>query len=342
MNVVRTNVALTEDDISHGRMIRQPYRITMAKWNCDVHQKRILTAIIASLQKELARVEQGASVAELAIFDHPGHCITIDIPMKVLNPSGNNYSLVHKSLQSLEEKGIEMSLPEVKGRKGPSVNEQAMLFRIKRLPKKTTHMARLKIEKTLITELLRTTSGLTGLSMDVLFRLRSPYSMRLYEILSHWKDRETLRVSLEQLRGWLGTEGKLMATREFLRKVINPAKRQFDQTSDVYFEVVTERTANRISHLVFRIRQKKNKEAEDMIIMQLREQIQQILRIRFRWKEDQFQQIRHLLNDERCLRSLNEKIARLWQYHDQFPEEIRNLQQWSLSALLKEDKGKNK
>jgi len=109
-----------------------------------------------------------------------------------------------------------------------------------------------------------------------------------------------------------------------------------DQTSDVYFEVVTERTANRISHLVFRIRQKKNKEAEDMIIMQLREQIQQILRIRFRWKEDQFQQIRHLLNDERCLRSLNEKIARLWQYHDQFPEEIRNLQQWSLSALLLE------
>ena len=341
MNEVLIKAPLA-DDISYGSMIRQPYRITMARWDCDVHQKRILTAIIATLQKEIVWVEKGAALADLAIFGSPGNCIRIDIPMKVLNPSGNNYSQVHKTLQFLEEKGIEMFLPEVKGRKGPPVNGQMLLFRVRRLPKKTNHIVSLHIEKTLLIELLRTSSGLTGLSMDVLFRLRSPYSIRLYEILSHWKDRETFRASLEQLRGWLGTGGKLMETREFLRKVVNPSKRQLERMSDVYFEFTPERTANRISHLVFRILQKKNKEAEELVIMQLREQIQQVLRIRFRWKEDQFQEIRHLLTDERCLRRINEKIARLWQYHDQFPDEIRNLPQWSLSALLKDEKASSR
>jgi hypothetical protein len=338
MSQVWTHAPPMDDEVPKGRMIRQPYRITMARWKGDIHQKRILTAIIASLQREMARIEQGASFSDLAIFASHGNCATMEIPMKLLNPSGNNYCMVHKALNTLEEKGVELLLPEVKGRKGPSVPEQRVIFRLQKQPGTNSRNIRLNIEKSLLAELLRTSSGLTCLSMDVMFRLRSTCTLKLYEILSHWKDRETLKVSLGQLRGWLGTEGKMTDTRIFLRKILHPACQQVRKFADVYAELDTERTANRISHLVFYIRERKNQKAEEDITMKLRDQIEQVLRIRFKWKEEQFQQIHHLLHDPKHLRFLNEKIARLWGFHDQHPDRIHHLAQWSLSALLKDEK----
>jgi Initiator Replication protein len=338
MSQVRTHAPTIDDEVPKRRIIRQPYRITMAMWNGDIHQKRILTAIIASLQREMASIEQGAAFCDLSTFATKGNCAIIEIPMKLLNPSGNNYSMVHKALKTLEENGVELWLPEVKGRKGPSVQEQQMVFRLKKLPGATSRAIRLKIEKSLLMELLRTSSGLSCLSLDVMFRLRSTYALKLYEILSHWKDRETLKVSLDQLRGWLGAEGKMSDTRIFLRKILHPACHQLRESADVYADFETERTANRISHIKFFIREQKNRETEESIIMKLRDQIEQVLRIRFKWKEEQFQQIRHLLHDPKNLRFLNEKIARLWRFHDQNTNEVKHLAQWSLSALLKEEK----
>jgi hypothetical protein len=338
MSQVRTHAPPMDEEVPRGRMIRQPYRITMARWNGDVHQKRILTAIIASLQREMARIEQGATFSDLAIFTSKGNCATLEMPMKLLNPSGNNYSMVHKALNELEGKGVELWLPEVKGRKGPSVPEQRMIFRLQKLQGTHSRVIRLNIEKSLLVELLRTSSGLTCLSMHVMFRLRSTYALKLYEILSHWKDRETLKVSLDQLRGWLGAEAKMTDTRIFLRKILHPAINQLSESADVSAELEIERTANRISSIIFFIRQKKNQRAEEEVVMKLRDQIEQVLRIRFKWKDEQFQQIHHLLHDPKNLRSLNEKIARLWGFHDQHPDQIHHLAQWSLSALLKDEK----
>jgi hypothetical protein len=81
------------------------------------------------------------------------------------------------------------------------------------------------------------------------------------------------------------------------------------------------------------IQHRKNREQEERIHMQLREQLINILRIRFGFKEEHFRKIQHALNDTARIRPMNEKVGYLWQYLDQHPGEVRNIPEWMISSL---------
>jgi plasmid replication initiation protein len=319
-----------------GRMIRQPYRLTMASWNGTVYQKRILTAIIASLQRELAWVEHGMKLQDLPLPRDAEDRFIITLPLRSINPSGNNYQMVHRALECMEKQGIKMILPAVKGRKGPSIPEQLMLLKIKNLPSSDKTMLTISIDEHFLTELLRSTSGLSTLSMKIMSSLRSVYAMRLYEIISHWKDQESLKLTIDQLRSMLGSKDSLPQTKEFLRKVINVASQQLKQQADVYFQADKVYSGKRITHLNFRIIQRKEQKEQEQINLRLREQVTNILRIRFGWKQEYFQKITPMLENPDRLRLLNEQIGRLWHFVDHHPEEVRNIPNWSFSALVKD------
>jgi plasmid replication initiation protein len=174
------------------------------------------------------------------------------------------------------------------------------------------------------------------LSMDVMSSLRSLYAMRIYEILAHWKDQESLKLSLDQLRNMLGINDSLLQTKEFIRKVINPASQQLSQQADIYFQAYKVYSGKRITHLNFRIIQRKNEKEQEQINLRLREQVTNILRIRFGWKQEHFQQITNMLEDPDRLRLLNDHIGRLWHFMDNHPDEVRNIPNWSFSALVKD------
>jgi hypothetical protein len=59
-----------------------------------------------------------------------------------------------------------------------------------------------------------------------------------------------------------------------------------------------------------------------------------LLRIRFGFKEDQFQQIMPILDNPRNLRPLNLKVAELWQKLDEKREDIYSPAQWAVASLL--------
>jgi Initiator Replication protein len=318
-----------------GRIIRQPYRLTMAWWDCNVHEKRILTAIIASLQKELAWVEKGMRLEDLPLErDSEGRFI-LNVPLRLTNPSANNYFMVHRTLDCLEKKGIELRLPAVKGRRGPKLPEECILFNLTRLRPPDNRTLRISIDDKLMAELLRSTSGLTSLSLEVMSRLSSVYAIRIYEILSHWKDQPSQKFSIEQLRGLLDSQKVLPQSKEFLRYVIEPARQQLKQSADLYFQIEKIYSGNRITHLNLRIIQHKSEKEQELINLRLREQVTNILRIRFGWKPEHFQKISQMLEDPNRLRELNDHIGRLWHFLDQHPEQVQNYTNWSFSAILK-------
>jgi len=314
-------------------MIRQPYRITMAPWPAGVQEKRILTAILASLQTELAWVEKGMPIERLPILSEHPRLVELQIPLRRILPEGNNHALVHAALRRLEQ-GLPLNLPEVKGRKGPPLPAEVLPFRVLTLPSPDRRVLHLGLPPELLTELLRTSSGFTTLHAEVMMGLRTVYAMRFYEILSHWKDKETLRVALPQLREWLTLEDRIPETKELLRKVILPAARLLEQRAELFFDTQAEYGGNRITHLLFRIQQRRQLEERRALTMRLREQVSNILRIRFGWKPEQFRHIAHRLDDEDSVRALNEKVGRLWHFLDQHPQEVHDIPQWSLTAIL--------
>jgi hypothetical protein len=306
----------------------------MAWWDCNVHEKRILTAIIASLQKELAWVEKGMRLEDLPLQrDSEGRFI-INVPLRLTNPSANNYFMVHRTLDCLEKKGIELRLPAIKGKRGPTLPEEWILFKLTKLRPPDNRTLRISIDHKLMAELLRTTSGLTSLSLEVVSHLSSVYAIRIYEILSHWKDQPSQKFSIEQLRGLLGSQKVLLQTKEFLRYVIEPARQQLSQSADLYFQIGKIYSGNRITHLNFRIIKHKTEKEQELINLRLREQVTNILRIRFGWKQEHFQHITKMLENPDQLRLLNEKVGRLWQYLDQNSGKIANNLTWSFNAIV--------
>lgn len=74
----------TESKRSGFRIIRQPYRITMASWKFTVLQKRNLTRIISAMQREIISIERGKPIEQLKLFMTNESTIELTIPFNGL------------------------------------------------------------------------------------------------------------------------------------------------------------------------------------------------------------------------------------------------------------------
>jgi plasmid replication initiation protein len=110
------------------------------------------------------------------------------------------------------------------------------------------------VHKAVVEELIQPGHGWTRLSQRVLTELDQTHTIRLYELLSHWKDKEVFPIPLQKFRQQFGLEGKYTETRELLRSVITPARKKLEEMSDLLFVCEPARTGRTITHLRFVIR----------------------------------------------------------------------------------------
>src|SRR5690606_6505872 len=90
--------------------IYQPYRITFAKWNYSAVQKKVLTAIILSLQKEIKLLLEGKQIGQLDLFSKQTDSIKLELSLNDFN-SHNNQKKIKEALQSLRKIDVEIKLP---------------------------------------------------------------------------------------------------------------------------------------------------------------------------------------------------------------------------------------
>ena len=83
-------------------LIKQPYAITVAKHNFNVHAMRIMTRITQALQKDMMYGKTRLEVQKTLFGDK-----IIRFPTQYLLPKGSqNYAAVRRALRSLEEKSM--------------------------------------------------------------------------------------------------------------------------------------------------------------------------------------------------------------------------------------------
>jgi hypothetical protein len=318
-----------------GRKIRQPYRITMAEWDFNVYQKRILTGVIEGLQEDIARVEKGFPPEDLERFRATGQWVDVGIAFKGLVRNGRNHYMLHEALEELALGRSSIVLPEVKGRKGPSIPRSVHRLQIQNLGTRPYgRILMLRLHRDFALELVRTSCGLTSLSLDVMHTLRSVHAVRMYEILSHWRDLERLHMPVAQLRRWMQVGERFKGNKELIRKVVRPAERQLARCADTFGTVEPVYSANRITHFSIQILHHRRQAEQAEHIMRLREQATNILRIRFRFREEHFRQISGILSQDALVKPLNEKLGMLWQWHDDHPHEVRDVPGWVLASLF--------
>jgi hypothetical protein len=315
----------------------------MARWEHTVLQKRVLTLIIAALQKEIFSLSKGVAAETIPLFSRPGAAIPVKLLMQELVLNGNNHSKIHNAILAMREIPGGIHLPEVKGSGRQS------------RPAKTLHgfiegaefgdyrrEVTFWIPRGTMAELVNPGYGLTAFSEHVMRSTNSRYTQRIYELICHWRDKGVLSMSLDRLRDFLSLGDRYPTASKMINKVIIPVQEELLRIGDTYFHMGTTRNGAIITHINFAIKIRLSQRQQQHALMRIREQVTNILRIRFGFREDHFRQIGDLLADDSRLRELNGKVGELWSMLDRRNDEITNTPAWALQSLKQAFGGENR
>lgn len=122
----------------------------------------------------------------------------------------------------------------------------------------------IEFDKRLHPFLYNVKSRFTTFTLDDALNLKSKYSKRIYEMLSQFKDTGIFKISVRLLKTRLGLIDEKMGKEEYIKfglfnkYVLEVAKKEITEQTDINFTYVTEKTGKKITNLEFYITYKPN------------------------------------------------------------------------------------
>ena len=323
-------------------MIRQPYRITMANWEFSVIQKRILTTIVASLQKEINQVSKGVSASQLDLFNNPNSTpdtVSISFPLITIVKNSNNYAAVKAALKQLRSKDVEITLPPVKGKGDKPKESTTILTGLIERAEVTKHsrIITVVIHKATALELVKTMNGLTSFAQEVMFRTDNKNLQRLYEIISHWKDQKNISMTPEIFRERMGLEGKYNRERDLVNVVIKPIERELQEMidMDIYFVFrLLQDKSGKHTKYVFDIYHRKQLKIDQEKAQVDIDYNKHLMRTHFKFSSDDFKSIDSILSNQDYVYKLREKLMDIEaRVNDKGKAPIANIVKYAIVAI---------
>lgn len=203
----------------------QSYIMTTAKYDFSVYEKRILYRLVEMAQSELQgiRFSDNCRKIEHTLFDTVH--ITMPIASLLNNETDENYTRIKKAILSLQRKIFTYE-----------DEKEWRSISIVALPKieKRSSTVSFQIDSHVWDCCLDFSKGFRKFELVTAMKFKSVYSMRFYELLSGQKTK--LIYSLEQLKEMFQVQNKYKLTADFIRYVIDPAKKELDEDSPYSFE----------------------------------------------------------------------------------------------------------
>jgi hypothetical protein len=227
--------------VAHNKDLIQSYILTTAKYDYSVYEKRILYVLIeiAQSQVEGHRFGNGGCIKiEPTIWGDQKFTFRTSYFLK--DGEDENYTCVKKALDALSDKSIiyeddnrweKMHIIE-----GPSLH-------------KRDGTVDFKVDARIWRCILDFTKGYRKYEFRIAFSFKSVYSMRFYELLSGQE--RPLSFSLVQLKEMFQVGKKYTRINDFVRKVIEPAKKELDAGSPYSFEYKPTKEGKKIIGFTF-------------------------------------------------------------------------------------------
>ena len=226
----------------NNKELIQSYILTTAKYDYSVYEKRILYRIVEQLQLliEGKTLNKNYSMQEIPHEDIKLFKFTFPFSAFKKNEEDKNHAQIKKALLSLEKKGFEYEDSEV----WETIN---ILY----LPKvfKNKEYIGFTLREEIIQAFLDFSKGFKKYELKTAMEFESVYSMRFYELLSNQKT--PINYSIDTLKEMFQIENKYKLTADFLRYVIEPAKKELDKCSPYTFHYETIKTGLKITGIRF-------------------------------------------------------------------------------------------
>ena len=222
-----------------NKELLQSYVLTTAKYDFSVYEKRILYRIV-EIQQELLEGKKLNERYFLTENQYQDITYTLPISLFLKENDKNNHKEVKKALESLKKKEITYQDDEI----------WASLTIIAN-PKIRTRAETITftVDKMINDVFLDFSKGFKKYELKTAMTFESTYSMRFYELLSNQK--KPINYSIDSLKEMFNVSDKYKLTADFIRRIIEPAKRELDKCSPYTFHYEPIKTGRKITGIRF-------------------------------------------------------------------------------------------
>jgi plasmid replication initiation protein len=237
----------------NDKSLIQSYILTSARYDFSVYEKRILYRIIELLQDYTSGIKLNQKYSiQKSIFDDVD--IVMPITAFLKDENDNNYHMAKKALTDLENKKIEYE-----------DDKMWAIFRLIERPiiNRYDSLVSLRISPIIAKAFLDFSKGFSKYQLEMAMSFESIYSMRFYELLSGQS--HAITYTIDNLKLMFKIQDKYDRVNDFIKYVIQPAKKELDKKSPIGFEYKTNkigRSIHSISFHPYRIKGNENVEFE--------------------------------------------------------------------------------
>lgn len=220
----------------------QSYIMTTAKYDFSVYEKRIIYRLVEMAQGELQGVQFRDDCHKLEHDLFQTVKITMPVAWLLNGEDDKNYARIKEALQSLQRKIFEYE--------DDNIWQSISIIALPTIQKFSSVLS-FQVHPRVWDCILDFSKGYRKYELKAAMSFKSQYSMRFYELFSNQKNIE-LTYSVEELKNMFCVADKYKRTNDFVRYVIEPAKKELDAVSPYTFTFSPLKTGRKITAIKFR------------------------------------------------------------------------------------------
>lgn len=220
--------------------IIQSYILTVAKYESNIYVKRILTHIVNANQNYLEGQKLGGTIINIEEDLFKNREYTLDTKELLQDENDKNHKRVYDAFDYLQSKFFAYEDSEIRFR---------VPFVTAVYAKKRSGTIRFCISELVHRAFTDYTKGYRKYELQVSLSLTSVYSIRLYELLSGQTN--PLIKTIDELKSMFNVQEKYKETKDFLKRIIEPARQELDEKSPYSFTYTPLKTGKKITALKF-------------------------------------------------------------------------------------------
>ena len=236
----------------NNKDVLQSYILTTAKYDFSVYEKRIIYRLVELAQCEIKGVDfrKDCRKIEHDLFG----LVNITLPIRDLlnNEDDKNYTRIKDALLKLKDKSFEYEDEEIW--------QSISIIAFPDIKKRASTVS-FTIHPKIWDCMLDFSKGFRKYELQTAMSFESVYSMRFYELLSGQK--YPLSYGFEDLKAMFQIEGKYKQVNDFLRYVVEPAKKELDEKSPYSFVYKINKTGRKYTSItLFPVYQPEHRDAD--------------------------------------------------------------------------------
>jgi plasmid replication initiation protein len=221
----------------NNKMILQSYELSTAIYDFNVYEKRIMYRIIELIQSNIHDVY---NTGNFIPFDD--EIIKVEMPLKsfLKNRTDKNYQRIKDAFLSLQSKII--TYEDNKKWKAFNVISNTTI-------NKETNNVSFYIHMQLYECCCAFARGYSQYKLNEAFQLSTPYSMRLFELISNQK--QPVTYTIDDIKRMWCADIKYVKNKEFIRWVIKPIQEEIAKKTSFAFDFELMKNNRRYEYIKF-------------------------------------------------------------------------------------------